>query len=182
VSTRSTRRPARRSPSRAWIVLSRDGRDVVEFDGPVLELMTESRSHFDLRLAALGPDILAAEFDHDRFLARLRQDDGTRPIGDALLDQRTIAGIGNIWKSEGCWEARVSPWRPVASVTDEEARAIVDGARPRMLRSGTRGPQHAREQVWRHQGRPCSRCGAPIQAARMGDGNRITYWCAGCQR
>jgi endonuclease-8 len=173
--------PWRRSPSRAWIVLSRAGTDVVQFDGPVLELMTEGRSHFDLRLAALGPDILAPDFDHQRFLARLRQDDPTRPIGDALLDQRTVAGIGNIWKSEGCWEAGVSPWRHVADVSDTEAVAIIDGARPRMLRSGTRGPQFAREQIYRRDGRPCPRCGVPLRAAPQGDGNRMTYWCPGCQ-
>jgi endonuclease-8 len=172
----------RRAPSRAWLVLSRAGHDVVQFDGPVLELMTESRSHFDLRLAALGPDVLADHFDHARFLARLRQEDPTRPIGDALLDQRTIAGIGNIWKSEGCWEAGVSPWRVVGDVTDEEARTIVDGVRPRMLRSGTRGPRFGTERLYRRTGRPCPRCGTRIDAAPQGDGNRMTYWCPGCQR
>jgi endonuclease-8 len=171
-----------RSPSRAWIVFERDGTEIVEFDGPVLELMTESRSRFDLRLAALGPDILAPAFDYDRFLARLRQDDPTRTIGDALLDQRTIAGIGNIWKSEGCWEAGVDPWRPVGGVRDEEAVAVVDGARPRMLVSGTKGPRFARERIYRHAGQPCPRCGSPIRARAQGDGARMTYWCPGCQR
>jgi endonuclease-8 len=171
----------RRSPARAWLVLSRAGTDVVQFDGPVLELMTESRARFDLRLAALGPDVLADEFDVPRFLVRLRGDDPTRPIGDALLDQRTVAGIGNIWKSEGCWEARTDPWRPVRSVSDEQAVAIIDGARPRMLRSGTRGPQHADPQVYRRAGRPCPRCGTPIRSRAQGEANRMTYWCPGCQ-
>ncbi len=155
---------------------------MVEFDGPVLELMTEGRSRFDTRLAALGPDVLAERFDADRFLARLRAEDPTRPIGDALLDQRTVAGIGNIWKSEGCWEARVDPWRLVRTVSDEEALAIIDGARPRMLASGTKGPRHAREQLYRKVGRPCPRCGTPISSRPQGDGNRMTYWCPGCQR
>ena len=101
---------------RAWLVLERAGHQVVQFDGPVLELLTESRIRFDQRLAGLGPDVLAAEFDADRFLARLRGDDQTRGIGDALLDQRNVAGIGNIWKAEGCWEAAVDPWRPVSEV------------------------------------------------------------------
>ena len=171
-----------RSRSRAWLVLSRGGRQVVQFDGPVLELMTESRSRFDLRLAALGPDVLAAEFDYGRFLSRLREDDPGRPIGDALLDQRTVAGIGNIWKSEGCWEAGVSPWRPVGLVSDEEARLLVERVRPRMLRSGTHGPRFAGAQLYRRPGRPCARCGTPIRSGPQGDGNRITYWCPGCQR
>jgi endonuclease VIII len=171
-----------RSPSRAWIVLTRDGTDVVQFDGPVLELMTAGRTRFEQRLTSLGPDVLADEFDADRFLARLRADDPTRAIGDALIDQQVVAGIGNIWKSEGCWEARIDPWRPVRELTDEEALAIIAGARPRMLASGLRGPRHAREQLYRKVGRPCPRCGSPIRARGQGEGNRMTYWCPGCQR
>ena len=92
---------------------------MVQFDGPVLELMTDSRTRLDNRLTQLGPDILAAgEFDEQDFLRRLRSDDYTRGIGDALLDQRIIAGIGNIWKSEGCFMARLDPWRKVGDVTD----------------------------------------------------------------
>ena len=138
--------------------------------------------HVSYRLAALGPDVLAAEFDYGRFLSRLREDDPGRPIGDALLDQRTVAGIGNIWKSEGCWEAGVSPWRPVGQVSDEEARLLVERVRPRMLRSGTHGPRFAGAQLYRRPGRPCPRCGTPIRSGPQGDGNRMTYWCPGCQR
>ena len=171
-----------RSQSRAWIVFTRAGSDVVQFDGPVLELMTESRSRFDQRLAALGPDVLADQFDREGFIRRLRAEDPTRPIGDALLDQRTVAGLGNIWRAEGCWEAGVDPWRAVGEVSDEEALAIIDGARPRMLASGTNGPRHMNPQIYRIAGRPCPRCGAPIRSRPQGDGNRILYWCPGCQR
>jgi endonuclease-8 len=89
------RRAARwsRSPSRAWLVLARAGHEVVQFDGPVLELMTEGRRRFDQQLAALGPDVLAPDFDEALYLNRLRSDDQTRPFGDALLDQRNVAGI-----------------------------------------------------------------------------------------
>jgi endonuclease-8 len=170
-----------RARSRAWIVLRHGGHEVVEFDGPVLELLTESRARFDQRLAGLGPDVLAAEFDGPRFLRSLRHDDPTRTIGDALLDQRNIAGIGNIWKSEGCWEAGVDPWRPVRSVGGDDALAIVAGVRPRMLASGLRGPRSAQLRVYRRERRPCPRCGAPISARPQGDGNRMTYWCPGCQ-
>ena len=110
-----------RSARRAWLVLRAGGHEVVQFDGPVLELMTASRVRFDQRIAGLGPDILGAEFDEARVLARLRADDPTRPIGDALLDQRTIAGIGNLWKVEGCFEARVDPWRPSGGVSDTDS-------------------------------------------------------------
>ena len=91
-----------RSPRRAWLVVRTAEHEVVQFDGPVLELMTDSRTRFDLRLAALGPDIVAEDFDEGAVLRRLREDDPTRGIGDALLDQRILAGIGNLWKSEAC--------------------------------------------------------------------------------
>ena len=105
----------------AWLIVRRGGRQVVQFKGPVLELMTDLRTRGDRQLAQLGPDILAPEFDAERFLRRLREDDPTRPIGDAVLDQRTIAGIGNLWKVEGCFEARIDPWRPTGRVSDDEA-------------------------------------------------------------
>ena len=171
-----------RSARRAWIVFRSRGHEVVEFDGPVLELMTEGRTRFDQRLAALGPDVLAAEFDKGRFLARLHSDDQTRSLGDALLDQRNVAGIGNIWKAEGCWEAGVDPWRPVSAVTDDEAMAIIDAMRPRMGRSAMLGHRAIQARVYGHAGRPCPRCGATIVARGQGDANRTTYWCPGCQR
>jgi endonuclease-8 len=170
-----------RPPRRAWLVLSRRGTEVVQFDGPVLELLTEGRTRFDQRLAGLGPDILADEFDYERFLARLRADDHTRGIGDALLDQRNVAGIGNMWKSEGCWNAAVDPWRPVGRVSDEEARRIIDELRPLMLESARTGDQGAHREVFRRPGEPCPRCGTKIGVRSQGDDNRTTFWCPGCQ-
>jgi endonuclease-8 len=172
----------RRSPRRAWLVIRNRGHAVVQFDGPLLELMTESRTRFDRRLAALGPDILAEEMDEPRFLRRLREDDPTRPIGDALLDQRTVAGIGNLWKVEGCWLAGVDPWRPVGEVSDDEALAIVRECRPRMQQSARDGMQDKFRVVYGAAGRPCPRCGERIVQRQQGDGNRLTYWCPGCQR
>jgi endonuclease-8 len=171
-----------RSPRRAWLVLRVGDRHVVEFDGPLLELVTEGRTRFDQRLAALGPDVLASDFDRQRFLARLRSDDQTRPLGDALLDQRNIAGIGNIWKAEGCWEASIDPWRPVADVSDAEAAAVIEATRPRMLRSALEGPRTIEPRVYKRTGRPCPRCGTRVASRGQGDANRTTYWCPGCQR
>jgi endonuclease-8 len=171
-----------RSPAVAWLVLERDGQQVVQFNGPVLELMTGSRVRFDQRLAGLGPDVLAPVLDRDRFLARLRSDDQTRGIGDALLDQRNVAGIGNIWKAEGCWEAGIDPWRPVSAISDDEATAVIEAIRPRMLVSAQSGRMDGEARVFRRQGRPCPRCGATIQARGQGDDNRTTFWCPGCQR
>jgi len=171
----------RRSPRRAWLVLRARGHEVVEFDGPVLELLTESRTRFDLRLRALGPDICSEDFDTERFLRRLREDDPTRPIGDALLDQRTVAGIGNIWRNEACWEACVDPRRPTGKVTDAQARALVELVAPRMRDSARTGKSGRDARAHGRIGRPCPRCGTPISAGRLGDNNRTTYWCAGCQ-
>ena len=170
------------SPRRAWLVIRTPEHEVVEFDGPVLELMTESRTRFDLRLAALGPDILAAELDETRFLTRLREDDPTRGIGDALLDQRNVAGIGNVWKSEGCFDAAIDPWRSVADVPDEDALRVVRRTRARMQESVSRGGHIRGLQVYDRAGRPCRRCDNRIRARGQGDDNRTTYWCPACQR
>src|ERR687887_1955519 len=147
----------RRSPKRAWLLLRAAGHDVVEFDGPVLELMSASRARFDQTLAALGPDVLAPEFDRERFLRRLREDDPTRPIGDALLDQRTVAGLGTIWRSEGCFAAGLDPWRATGAVTDDEALAVVEAVRPRMARSAEGGFDRADIAIYGKPGRPCPR-------------------------
>lgn len=170
-----------RSARRAWIVLRSRGHEIVEFDGPLLELLTEGRTRFDQRLAALGPDVLADEFDAAGFLKRLRADDPTRPIGDALLDQRNVAGIGNIWKSEGCWEAGIDPWRSAGEVANREVLAIIDAVRPRMRRSATYGPRAIQPRVYRLSGHPCPRCGGTVVGRGQGDANRTTYWCPGCQ-
>lgn len=174
-------RPWRRSPRRAWLILRAGGSEVVQFDGPVLELMTDARTRFDQRLSGLGPDVLAPEFDPDRFLARLREDDPTRPIGDALLDQRTLAGIGNLWKAEACFAAAVDPWRPSAQVSDAEALQIVTAARERMQFSAREGHEARPRAVYGRAGRACPRCGARIRERGQWDENRATYWCPGCQ-
>jgi endonuclease-8 len=174
--------PRRPRPSRAaWLVVRRGEREVVQLNGPVLELMTESRIRFDQRLARLGPDILAPDFDDERFLRRLREDDPSRPIGDALIDQRTIAGIGNLWKVEGCFEARIDPWRPAGEVSDAEALAIVAACRPRMQQSAADGNQRRFRRIYGRAGSPCPRCGAPIRERGQWDDNRATFWCESCQ-
>ena len=173
-----------RSP---WLRIRRDGREVLQFNGPVLELMTDSRTRLDHRIAGLGPDILAPELDTARVLRRLREDDPTRPIGDALLDQRTIAGIGNMWKVEGCFAAGIDPWRAAGEVSDEEVLAILAETRPRMQASAVDGIQDRFKVVYGKAGRPCPRCGAEgvhslVRLRGQGDGNRPTYWCPRCQR
>jgi endonuclease VIII len=172
------------TPRNTWLIIRRAGKLVAQINGPVLELMTNSRTRLDQRIAGLGPDILAPELDERAFLRRLRGDDPTRAIGEALIDQRNIAGIGNIWKAEGCFAASVDPWRRSGELSDDEALAIVRLTRPRMQESARDGMGERLAQVYGHAGQPCPRCGraATIQARRQGDDGRITYWCPRCQR
>ncbi|MBA3261414.1 MAG: Fpg/Nei family DNA glycosylase [Thermoleophilaceae bacterium] len=170
----------RRSPWRAWLVIRTAQHEVVEFDGPVLELMTDSRTRFDRNLAALGPDVLAPDFDERRFLELLRSDDQTRGIGAALLDQRNVAGIGNMWKAEGCFLAGADPWRRLGDLSNGEALAVVNAVRP-LMRDSAEGRRRGRRWVYDRAGLPCRRCDTPIRARGQGDDNRTTYWCPACQ-
>jgi endonuclease-8 len=172
----------RRASRRAWIVIAAGGWQVVEFDGPLLELVRESRTRFDRRLAALGPDVIGERFEMDAFLARLRAQDPERAVGDALLDQRVVAGIGNVWKSESCFAAAVNPWRALGRLREQEAVAILDFAHERMTHSAQVDGFSTRPRaVYKRAGLPCERCGTSIRSHGQGDDNRTTYWCPGCQ-
>jgi endonuclease VIII len=171
----------RRAPRRAWIVLRYGGWEVVQFDGPVLELMSEHRTRTHPQLAALGQDVIGESFDGELFLRRLRLDDQARGVGDALLNQETVAGIGNLWKAEACFAVGVDPWRALAELSDEEALALVGFAREQMRRSVDAGYKRPRE-VYGRAGRPCPRCGTLIRSRGQGENNRTTFWCPGCQR
>jgi endonuclease-8 len=171
----------RRARRRAWLILRSEGREVVQFDGPLLELMSDARARSDPRLAALGQDVIGERFDEAVFLRRLREDDPTRPIGDALLDQRTVAGIGNLWKAECCFAVGVDPWRPTGDVPDEQALALVGFAREHMARSAREGFAARPKAVYRRVGLPCKRCGAKILQRGQWEDNRLTFWCPGCQ-
>jgi endonuclease VIII len=173
--------PWRRGRHRAWLVIDAGPDVVVQFDGPVLELMRDSRTRSDQRLAGLGQDVLGCEFDEPRFVGRLREDDPTRPIGDALLDQRTVAGIGNIWKAESCFAASLDPWRPVGRTTDAEVLTAVRFARARMAQSARDGFEARPRAVYGRRGEACGRCGTAIRSAGQGEQNRNTFWCPGCQ-
>ena len=173
-----------RTPRNTWLILRRGDMLVAQINGPVLSLMTDSRTRFDRRLAMLGPDILAPELDEAGILRRLREDDPTRPIGDSLLDQRILAGIGNLWKVEGCFDAEIDPWRRTGDVSDEEVLRILRLTRPRMQQSARDGMQERFKVVYGTVGQDCPRCGkaSKIRSRGQGDDNRVTYWCPRCQR
>jgi endonuclease VIII len=160
------------SRGRPWLVLRGDAREAVLWGGSVLELT-------DRAVRGLGPDILASPPDFDRMLAHLRRADQRRAVGDALLDQRLVAGMGNVWKAESLWRARVSPWRPLGDVGDDELRVVLAEA-ARLMRRSLEGRREARA-VYRAAGRPCPRCASSIASRGQGDANRMAYWCPRCQ-
>jgi len=154
-----------------WLVLRGETLEGVLWNGPVLTLETRN-------LRRLGQDVLAEEFDVDAAVGRLRGA-GDSWLGEALQDQRLVAGIGNMWMSEALWSVRTSPWARVRELEDDVLREAVGAARGLMREALANGRQERR--VYRRAGRPCSRCGAIIRSRGQGDGNRTAYWCPGCQ-
>ena len=127
----------------------------------------------------------------DQAFERLRLRSGME-IAEALLDQRVVAGIGNVYKSEVLFIESVNPWTPVSALSDERLLALITTAR-RLLRENiqtasphrvtTRGDPRARGSLWVYgrTNRPCTRCSTPIRTRRQGQLNRPTYWCPQCQ-
>jgi len=162
-----------RSAGRPWLVLRGGAWEAVQSNGPVLELDRGSRRR-------LGPDVLAPAADPGELAAALRRGDPGVALGEALLDQHLVAGIGNMWAAEGLWQARLSPTLPLGSAAPGELAALLDWLRRAMLASvAGRRPER---RVYRRAGRPCPRCGEPIGSRGLGDANRTAYWCAACQR
>ena len=175
------------------IVLGTDAFEAVAFNVPVAEFA--SAHEMSSTLAALGPDLLASDFDASEAVTRLcaRRD---MAIADALLDQSAIAGIGNIYKSEALFAARVDPFARVGDLSRVDVQRVVDvaarimqanidrsdAARPSPARrtTGSLDPS-ARLWVYGRAGKPCRRCGAPIQRRKQGPDARSTYWCERCQ-
>jgi endonuclease VIII len=155
-----------------WLVLRGDEHTAALWHGPVLELRRGV-------VRGLGPDILVEPPAFDAMLANLRRERQERAAGEALVDQRLVAGIGNMWKAEALWEARVSPWQPLASMSDEELRAALAAAH-RLMRGRLHGAR-GQHRAYRRKGRPCPRCGTPIKSWPQGEGARMAYWCPRCQ-
>jgi endonuclease-8 len=165
------RRGARRFGT-PWLVLRGATAEAVQWNGPVLELSSDVARR-------LGPDVLAPSPDVDAMIARLRLAPSATRLGEALLDQRLVAGIGNMWMAEALWEARLSPRRNLGGIDDGELRRALEAAVALMKRSvdGVRRPRR----VYRRAARPCQRCGIAIRSRGQGDANRTAYWCPGCQ-
>jgi endonuclease-8 len=147
-------------------------------------------------LLGTGPDLLDGARDPGAdTVAALMGAEAHRTVGDALMDQRLVAGIGNVYKSETCFLCGVDPWRRLDTLTADEARSLGETA-SRLLADGVRdrgritthrpagAPPWSRERTWVYgrRGKPCRRCGTRILSRGQGDANRTTYWCPACQR
>jgi endonuclease-8 len=168
----------RKPAGAAWAVIRGKSSEAVQFGGPTLRLLRAGALRRDPTLSRLGPDILAPDFNPDVVTSSLRAHPH-RTLGDALLDQALVAGIGNIFKSEACFAARVDPWQPIADLTDEQLDRVVKAAHELMDDAVEQG-RHARA-VYRRAGQPCPTCGTAILSRGQGDANRTTYWCPQCQ-
>ncbi|MFF2065381.1 Fpg/Nei family DNA glycosylase [Streptomyces sp. NPDC058200] len=172
-------------------VLDAGDRTAVGYRLPVLELL---RTTDEQRVVGhLGPDLLGPDWDQDEALRRLLDDPG-RPFGSALLDQRNLAGIGNVFMAELCFLARVTPWTPAGDVPSPErvvaaAQRLLEANRERFDRTTTSTAVRARSAhrlyVYGRAGRPCLVCGAAVRVASETHGRtgreRPTYWCPRCQ-
>jgi endonuclease VIII len=155
-----------------WLVLRGSEWEAAQWNGPVLGL---GRGALD----RLGPDLLAPDTAVGDVVSRLRRVDQTRFVGEMLVDQRVVAGIGNMWLAEALWNARISPWSRLGVVSDEELEQALEWARVAM--GGSVAGRRLQRAVYRRAGRGCPRCGEPIRSRGLGDANRTSYWCPRCQ-
>jgi endonuclease-8 len=182
-------RPAREriaNSHRIRLVLANDTWQAVGYQLGIVEVLPTAREASVV--GHLGPDLLGPDWDEAEAARRLRAAPA-RAIGEALLDQRNLAGIGNIFLTEMLFLRGVSPWRPVAEVADLDAlielgRRLLEANKDR-IGQVTTGVWRPGEQTWVYgrAGRPCRRCGTPIRAAEQGGDTteRITFWCPHCQ-
>jgi endonuclease VIII len=154
-----------------WLVLRGNEWKAVQWNGPLLEL----GSRAPVAVRRLGPDIMNAPPDVNGMVERLRATDQGREIGEAILDQRLVAGVGNMWKAEALWLVGLSPWAALRSLSDDELRGLLQAA------AGVMQAPRTGRAIYRRVGRPCRRCGVPIRSRPQGETARTAYWCPGCQ-
>jgi endonuclease-8 len=171
----------------ASLVLSVKGLVVICFSPKLLELLTADQLRTHRHLTRLGPDLLAGEFDVAGAVARFRPHDGT-PLGEAIMNQTIVCGIGNVYKSELLFLLGFDPFAPVARYSDDELAAMLDMGRRLMRRNLAGRPRQTRFQgngqrlwVYGKSGAACPKCSTIIRLRRQGDQGRTTCWCPECQ-
>jgi endonuclease-8 len=162
-----------------WLRLA-NGRGIAsQTGGKILRIVSESKLRNDPSLRRLGPDPLRPGFDAEAAARRLRAGAAMREIGDALLDQELIAGLGNVIRVEGLFRARVSPWRKVSDLSDDELLAVVNENKNVMDISMAKGRRpHA---IYKAHRTGCPNCGGEVLSRGQGDDNRTAFWCPRCQ-
>jgi endonuclease VIII len=161
------------------VVVETDEWVAVAFNVPVAEFLDDRETCRQNDLRHLGPDVLGETYDAEEAFRRIR----ARPdseIANVLLNQRVMAGIGNIWKSETLFACRVSPFMRVEELSDEQVNCLVTSARKLLLRSANAGARNNMS-VYSRGGEPCRRCKTPIASRKQGEDARLTYWCPQCQ-
>jgi endonuclease-8 len=178
----------RKPAQRAALALRFDSHDLVCFSPKLIELDISTRVRRHPMLTRLGPDLLSTDFSSEQALARLRSRQAL-PLGEALMNQQLVAGIGNVYKSEVLFMNRLNPFAPVSGYSDEilneclissrhYMRRNLEGLR-RKFRGSTMGD---RLWVYRREGMPCLECGTDIAMGRQGEAARSTYYCPCCQK
>ena len=177
----------KRPEHEARLVLEVAGAVVVNFSAPVIELIDECALAVHGPIANLGPDVLDDAFDVDKALRRLRDPSrAALTIGDAIMDQRALAGVGNIWKHESLFHCGINPWRTVAELDDATLLSLVLKSQA-LLRASVGKPNalnlHSRPTMWIYSraGQPCRRCFTRVRSAPQGIDIRHTAWCPKCQ-
>lgn len=164
---------------RPWLRLAAGRGIASQTGGKLLRVVSEARARNDPVLQRLGPDPLRPGFDIAAAAARLRTLGCGREIGEALLDQEIIGGIGNAIRNEALFRAGVSPWRPVAQLSDDELESVV-AENERVMKTSIAKDRRPRS-IYRADRRGCPGCGGTVEARGQGDDNRTAYWCPRCQ-
>ncbi len=190
--------PWQRARQRMRVLVATADFEAVGFDIPVAEFIKERAIAKHAELSKLGPDVLAGDFDRAEAVRRLAER-STSEIAEALLNQRVMAGLGNVYKSEVLFLCRVSPFARVHAVTREQLECLVDTGRRLLLtnvsgavapmttyvglrRETRRSDPGGRLWVYGRARLPCRGCGTAIEVRKQGAGARLTYWCPACQR
>ena len=182
--------PGERWKKPAWlarVVLATEDAIAVCFNAPVVELLSARQLARHESLRRLGPDVLAEGFDVEEAVRRIAAS-GDRPIGEVLILQSALAGVGNIYKSETLFLCGVDPFAPVAAFSEKDIARVVAKARELMSANLDGTPRKTRRTldgasywVYARSGKACFRCATRIRMRRQGDAGRSTYWCLGCQ-
>jgi endonuclease-8 len=172
-----------RPERQARLVLTCDDRVAVCYNAPVVELLAPRAEQAHPSLSRLGPDILNDPLDVDDVRQRAQTRGHDVALGELLLDQTVVAGIGNIWRCESLFLESRNPWTPQSELSDADLDTLLMTT-SRLMRASADPDAPARPAprwVYRRTGRPCRRCGTKIECRRQGEHARTTYWCPTCQ-